>query len=596
MNLKRLGSLAGGAGAVLLLGGGLWYFIQPALPAWLVAVLLLGAVLLLFAAYVHLDAIGTRLARRQTKYGLNVLAMVVLLLLIIVVVEIFSFRYNKRVDLTEGKRYTLSSQTVKILKDLKKPVKAVAFYRAPGGQVFEDRRSAEDLLRQYADLSPRFRFEFVDPDRDPGMARRYKITTYGTVVLETPEDAAAAAGTAPGGEAKAGPGVPVKAEPPAGPAAQKREAAARKGVAPPAGAPAAAVAEKAMREEQIAELTEERLTNTLLKLTRPGRPTIYFVQGHGEGNLADAGRTGFGLLRQEIEKGNYAVKDLFLPREQAVPEDAALAVILGPQKDLADAELAILDAYLARGGKLLVMVDPFAAPGLKPFLAKYGMRLGDDVVVDRLQHMFGGNLLSPVVDRYPNHAITRGLAGTATVFSYVRSVDTAEKPPEGVTAEKLVESGAFPGSWAETDRSEFTRGQISFDEGKDRKGPVPLAAVATIEKKQPIAAPAKGGEAKRDEPGAPRTPMARLVVFGGATFASNAYLGAFGNRDLVLNAVSWLAEQEDLLAIRPKEPKTAPLFLTATQGRLFLVIPVFLMPLAVACVGVGVFVRRRRYR
>ncbi len=586
MTLKLIGSVAGAAGALLLVGGGMAYLVQPALQAWLVAVLLLGAALLLFAAYVHLDAIGTRLARRQTRYGLNVLAMVVLLLLIITLVEFFSFRYNKRLDLTEGKRYTLSTQTVKVLKDLKKPVKAVAFYRAPGGQVFEDRRSAEDLLRQYADLSPRFRYEFVDPDRDPGMARRYKITMYGTVVLETPEEDGA---PAPAAAAK-------KAAPAQAPGGEAKAGVAAEGAGTKKAAPAGPVAEQAMREEQIADLSEERLTNILLKLTRPGRRNIYFVQGHGEGNLTDTGRTGFGLLRQEIEKANYGVKDLFLPREQSVPEDAALVVVLGPQKDLAEAELGILEAYLGRGGKLLVMVDPYTAPGLKPFLAKYGLKLGDDVVVDRLQHMFGGNLLTPVVDRYPNHAITRGLAGTASVFSYVRSVDVAEKPPQGVAVEKLVETGAFPGSWAETDRSEFTRGQISFDEGRDRKGPVPMAAVATIEKKKPAAPPAKTDEGKKAEADEPRAPKARLVVYGGAAFASNVYLGAFGNRDLVLNTISWLAEEEDLLAIRPKEPKTAPLFLTAAQGRLFLVIPVVLMPLAVACVGVGVFVRRRRYR
>jgi len=602
MTLKQIGSAAGAAGALLLVAGGIAYLVRPALQAWLVAVLLLGAVLLLFAAYVHLDAIGTRLARRQTKYGLNVLAMVVLLLLIIVLVEYFSLRYNKRVDLTQGRRYTLSAQTLKILKDLKVPVKAVAFYRAPGGQVLEDRRAAEDLLRQYADLSPQFRYEFVDPDRDPGMARRYKITMYGTLILETPEEGPAPAGAAPAAQARAGTAAPAKAERPGGSAGVAPQAAAKAAQGPAAkkAGLAPAVAETAMREEQVTDLSEERLTNTLLKLTRHGRRIIYFIQGHGEGNLTDAGRTGFGLLRQEVEKGNYGVKDLFLPREQAVPEDAAEVVLLGPQKDLAEAELAILDAYLARGGKLLVMVDPFTAPGLQPFLAKFGMKLGDDVVVDRLQHMFGGNLLSPVVDRYPNHPITRGLAGTASVFSYVRSVDAAQKPPEGIAVEKLVESGAFPGSWAETDRSEFTRGQIAYDEGRDRKGPVPMAAVATIQQKMAAAspaAPAKTGEGKKkDEAAERREAKGRLVVYGGSSFASNVYLGAFGNRDLVMNTISWLAEEEDLLAIRPREPKSAPLFLTAAQGRLFLVIPVVVMPLAVACVGVGVFVRRRRYR
>jgi ABC-type uncharacterized transport system involved in gliding motility auxiliary subunit len=446
------------------------------------------------------------------------------------------------------------------------------------------------------------------------MARHYKVNVYGTVVLETPEEDAPSppAARAPGGP-------PEAAKPPGampGPATQ-----AAQGPAAKKAAPGPAVAEKAMREEQITDLSEEKITNALVKITRPGRQTLYFVQGHGEGNISDAGRTGFGLLRQELEKANYVVKDLLLPRDKGVPQDAAAVVVLGPQKDLAPEELELLEAYIGRGGKVLVMADPYSAPSLKPFLAKYGLRLGEDVVVDRIQHAFGGNLLTPVVNKYTNHPITRDLAGTATVFPFVRSVDVAEKPAEGVSVEKLAETGAFPGSWAETDRSEFTRGSIAYNEGKDRQGPVPVAAVATIEKKKPAPVPAKGDEpaktaddrkaegaksgepskpgakkAERDETAESREPKARLVAFGTSGIANNVFFNAFGNRDLVMNALSWLADQEDLIAIRPRDPKTSPLFLTAAQGRLFWAIPVVFVPLAVAGVGLMVFVNRRKAR
>src|SRR5574341_1778022 len=383
MTLKNLGTYAAGAGALCLLGGGIVSLAQPAPGGWVLAVLLAGALLLLLAAYANFGAIARRLARRQTKYGLNVLAMVVLLLLVIGFVEYFSFHYNKRLDLTEGKRYTLSPQTVKVLRDLKKPVKAVAFYRAGGGAGPEDRRAAEDLLRQLADLSPNFRYEFVDPDRDPGMARRYKITLYGTVVLETPEDGAG----------------PVPAAAAAKAAEQK--ATKQAGAPPP-------VAERAMREEQLSDLTEEKITNALVKLTRPGRRTVYFVQGHGEGNISDTGRTGFGLLRQEVDKANYVTKDLLFPRDKTVPDDAAVVVVLGPQKDPSPEELEQLAAYLTRGGKLLVLADPGLAPGLKPFLAMYGLKLGDDLVLSR-QFPLGGGPETPVVNTYPQHPITRSL-------------------------------------------------------------------------------------------------------------------------------------------------------------------------------------------
>ena len=567
MSLQKLGTLAGAAGALLLVLGGITYLFQPALPGWLMAVLLAGAILLLFGAYAHFGAIARRLARRQTRYGLNVLAMAVLLALVIGFVEFFSVRYNKRLDLTEGRRYTLSPQTVKVVRDLKKPVKAVAFFRAGGTGAVEDRRAAEDLLRQYADLSSNFRYEFVDPDKDIGLAKRYKITMYGTVVLETPEDDAGLAAAKP---------VPPEEAP--APAKGNAKAAKKAGAAP-------AVAERAMREEQLTDVSEERLTNAVVKLTRTGRRTIYFTQGHGEGAITDAGERGFGLLRQEVEKSNYIVKDLLLARDKEVPQDATAVVILGPQKDVPEAELAVFEAYLARGGKLLVMADPLTGASLKPFLAKYAINLGNDIVISR-QFPLGTGPQVPAVNQYRNHPITRDLQGTLTVFPLVRSVDAAEKPGGGISVERLIETPPYPVSWAQPD----SRREIQYDAARDRKGPVPIALVATIGGKPPAAADAK----KTEE--APQPGKARVVVFGNSRFASNPLLRLEGNRDLVMNAISWLAEEEDLIAIRPREPKSAPLLLAENQARVFWFVPLVVLPVAVAGVGVGVFVRRRRYR
>jgi ABC-type uncharacterized transport system involved in gliding motility auxiliary subunit len=567
MSLQKLGTLAGAAGALLLALGGIAYLFQPALPGWLLAVLLLGAILLLFGAYAHFGAIARRLARRQTRYGLNVLLMAVLLVLVIGFVEYFSVRYNKRVDLTEGRRYTLSAQTVKVVRDLKKPVKAVAFFRAGGTGAVEDRRTAEDLLRQYADLSSNFRYEFVDPDKDIGLAKRYKITMYGTVVLETPEDDP--------GLAAARPKPPEEAP---APAKGDVKAAKKAGAGP-------AVAERAMREEQLAEVSEERLTNAVVKLTRSGRRTIYFTQGHGEGGITDAGERGFGLLRQEVEKSNYVVKDLLLARDKEVPQDATAVVILGPQRDIPEAELAVFEGYLARGGKLLVMADPLTGASLKPFLAKYAISLGNDIVMSR-QFPLGTGPQVPAVNQYGNHPITRDLQGTLTIFPLVRSVDVAEKPGQGISVEKLIETPPYPVSWAQPDAQR----EIQYNAARDRRGPVPIALVATIQEKPPAA-----GEPKKAEE-APRPGTARVVVFGNSRFASNPLLRLEGNRDLVMNAISWLAEEEDLIAIRPRDPKSAPLLLAEAQAKVFWFVPLVVLPVAVAGVGVGVFVRRRRYR
>ena len=119
---------------------------------------------------------------RTARYGINTAVMILLLLGIVAMVEAVSYRHNARLDLTENRRNSLAPQTIQVLRDLKTDVNAVAFFRSdqPG------KRVAEDLFKQYARYAGgRFTWKVVDPDREPGLARRYNVETYGTVVLET---------------------------------------------------------------------------------------------------------------------------------------------------------------------------------------------------------------------------------------------------------------------------------------------------------------------------------------------------------------------------------------------------------------------------
>ncbi|MGH7412136.1 MAG: GldG family protein, partial [Candidatus Methylomirabilis sp.] len=428
----------------------------------------------------------------------------------------------------------------KVVRGLAKEVQATAFYRSDQ----PDRRPAEDLLRQYADLSPKFRYEIVDPDRSPGQAKRYGITTYGTTVLETKE-----------------------------------------------------------KEEKITEIDEEHLTNGLVKLLREGKRTIYFLKGHGENELDDASRNGYRQAKEALEKANYQVKELLLLREPQVPVDASALVISGPKRDLIETELKALKGFIERGGKLLVQLDPFSAPSLKEFLRQYGIVGGDDVIVDQFSRVLGGDYLMPVVSKYYAHPITRDF-NLASLFPFARSIDVAEKPPQGVSVQKLAETGS--GSWAETDKGELNRGQLTFDKGKDRQGPVPVGVVATVEAKQDAQSGTEKGkettqtvaEKKKNEKATDGRPTGagRLVVFGNSGFASNNFLNFSGNRDLFLNSISWLAEEEDQISIRPREAKSTPIFLTALQGRLAFWLPVVVVPVLLLVSGTSVVLRRRRSR
>ncbi len=506
-------------GLVGLAGG---YVLREYRPSWSAAwpaALVVGAVFLLAGLYASFPDARAVWGRRTTRYGLNALVMIVLIFGVIALVEAVSYRHNWQVDLTENKRNSLAPQTLKVLRELAVPVKATAFVRPDAG----GKRTAEDLLKQYAARSDgKFTYEIVDPDRDPLRAKRYGVETYGTVVLE------------------------------------------------------AAPKEGQVKEEKVTDAEEEKLTNALIRVLRPGKRVVYFLKGHGEKDPASSEKAGLGEIKSAVEKLNYEVKDLLLARETKIPDDAAIVVVAGPQKDLLPNETDALAGYVGRAGKVLFMVDPFQAPGLTAFLDRYGLVLGNDVVLDDnpQAQLLGFSAAVPVVGDYQDHPITRGFQ-FATIFPLVRTVSVKDKPPAGVTAQALARTSAQ--SWI-TDEKELRSGQVQRAPAEKRKS-YSIAAVATIDAK--------------DVPEERKGAKARVVVVGDSDFATNGFVGLSGNRDFFLNTLSWLAEEENLIAIRPKEPRNVPIFLTAAQGQVLFWLPVVVLPLAMVGAGVSAIVRKR---
>src|SRR5216117_695189 len=327
------------------------------------------------------------------------------------------------------------------------------------------------------------------------------------------------------------------------------------------------VLETKTRSEKVLDAEEEKLTNGLLKVTREGKRIVYVVQGHGEHELMNTERGGFSEAKAAMERTNYDVKPLVLVRESKVPADAAVVIIPGPRNDLLPPEFTALDAYINQGGKVLVMVNPFQGQAFKPYLEKYGFALGNDLVVEAnpIGRLLGFEPYVLVVQQYERHPITRDSSGVMTIFPMTRSIGSAKVQPKGISFEPLARTSAQ--SWGETNRSELDRGVVKPDP-EDPKGPLTVAAVATKDK-------------------------ARIVVYGTATLASNQGLNLQGNRDFFLNTVSWLAEEEDQISIRPKDPRQTPVFLNANQAQLVFLLPVVVVPGLVLAGGVVAVARRR---
>jgi ABC-type uncharacterized transport system involved in gliding motility auxiliary subunit len=390
-----------------------------------------------------------------------------------------------------------------------------------------------DKLKEYEYASKNVSVEYVDPDKKPSIARQNQIQQYGTIVFEY------------------------------------------KG-----------------RTERVTSSTEQDLTNAIIKVVSGQQRKIYFTQGHGERDTASQDRDGYGSIAAALGRENYGIDKVVIAQAGSLPDDASVVIAAGPRIDFFPNEIEALKTYLGKNGKLLLELDPPDKPDSQPLtnliaLAHdWGFEVGNNVVVDAsgMGRLIGTDASVPVVSSYPPHPITERF-NFLTAFPLARSITPVMGGVNGHNAQTFLETG--PKSWAEADiRGMLTTGEVSLDEGKgDKKGPIPIGAVVTAASSTPDTA--------KPPADAPSKAETRVAVIGDSDFAANAGLGIQGNRDLFLNTIGWLSQQENLIAIRPKEADDRRITLTATQQNNILWLSLLIIPGFIFASGVYTWWRRR---
>lgn len=516
--MRRLKSILGPLGFVLILVGGVAYGILYTSGAYAILPLLAGLIISAISLTLSYREKRTEGFRRSARYGFHTGVSILFLAAILIFVQTIIGRHGAAIDTTANRRHSLAPQSIDILDDLTNEVTLTCFFKSTA----PEKLLAEDLLTEYARLNPLVRYRFIDPDTDPATARRYGIERYGTVVVSGAE-----------------------------------------------------------REETISEVTESQITNAILRVSRGTRTVIYVVTGHGEKGLDDTGDKGLSELKAAIEAENYIVRPLFTMRVERIPADCGILIFAGPAGDIAPAERASIGTYLAAGGDALLLLDPLAElPLLGGIAEEYGITVNDDMIVDRFAKLVAGNYLTPIINIYGDHPITANFRH-ATSFMQTRSLTVVEDAPDGVTA--LALATTVPQAYAETNIEKLLEGQSQFEGESDTAGPLHIAAVATRTGPGGGSGTVSGGGA-----------MSRVVVFGDSDFAANKGINLMGNRDLILNTIQWLAAQEDLITIRPRDPLTQPVVISERQGRIVFWLPVIGMPALSLALGLAISVRKRR--
>jgi gliding motility-associatede transport system auxiliary component len=507
MTLKQKGQAAGLFGAVAVLSALFsWLFITGRFAdpyVWMQ--LALGVLGIVAYLATNLDSLGTQLGGRGMFYGVVSGATGLIVIAALVGLNYIAVKKPKTWDLTKEKIYTLSDQTEGVLKGLKEEVRITAFYGATEPEFQE----LDQRLRQYRQRTDKLKVAMLDPAKHVKEVKEFNIS-------------------------QSGPRVIVKA---------------------------------GAKESRAKDVTEESLTNAIAEVTRGSSKKIYFSKGHGEHATGDATERGMKLFVDNLKSEGFQTDDIELAANKTMPADAQALVIAGPVASLSDGEAKLVQEWVDKGGKLIAMVDPTIHSGLEKAFAAWGVKLGDDEVIDTdsQQPEFA------IAQEYASHPITNPRNSPfqlASIFPLARSVSKVPNAPPGWTVLELAKTG--PRSWGETEP--IRKGQIEYTPGKDLKGPVSLAVAAT-----------RGtGDAE-----------SRVVVIGNSNFAANGFYRLSGNRDFALNAASWVAHEEAKISIRPKSRSANHLFLTAEQKHKMTLFAFDLLPFSLLFAGLLVWQTRK---
>ncbi|MBN2290433.1 MAG: GldG family protein [Candidatus Glassbacteria bacterium] len=548
---------------IIILGLGVYYIngLWDLLSVGISVLGIIGAAVYLVLCF---DEVRQLFSLRSFRSGTNAMLIVCLVLGLVALVNIIGFRHFAWKDITVAKKFELSPLTMTILdqiSELKRDIYITAFFWREidrnlsveqNSRLIRQNQMREarlrDLLAVYSGVNPHINYRFIDPNREPMLARQYNTQRYYNNV---------------------------------------------------------AIVECGERMEMVPDVsTEEQVTNTLIKVLSGEIKRVYFLEGHQERGADDGSGEGCLMAATGIRDQSYDVVGLNLLEAGGVPADCRALVIPGPRKELLPDEVRLIDDYLEDGGRVLVCLDPEYNTGLEEWLLGWGVQAGDNMVIDNSTAGVrqGAGPEEPLLYSYDEeHPITARLMKAFTSMPTVRSVGLVEEPREEL--ELTVLARTSENSWGETKLSSLAVKNPTFDP-EDLSGPVPVAVAMLkklLEKKpgiQEVYSGPGGRAPSQEELQKMRLEQsqrrAELVVFGDSRFASNDYFRYGGNRDLFLNAVNWLIGDERLITIRPKDPEDQTVYITRRQSKRMALVLQYLLTSVVLLFGAWVWIMRRR--
>lgn len=318
---------------------------------------------------------------------------------------------------------------------------------------------------------------------------------------------------------------------------------------------------------------EQSIINAIIKSTRKSSKTVYFLTGHGERTIdQSADSKSISELGRLLERNAFQVKQLNLFQDAQIPTDTAVLVIPGPSDKFQSNEIVLLKSFLENGGRLVLFLENKNAAGLEPLLSILGVELQNQYVANVFNSAVGSvvDLAQPTVavQFAADHSITKMLTQNNGVnFLQPASLLMLQNSKEIKTI-SLAKTPEASVALAELTSSDYLGEPKSFNLMVESIG--------------------KFGTATKDF---------RAIIVSDVDVVSNSVIYQRSNKDIILNAISYLAGEDDLIALPPKNPSVTSLIMKEpefSQYFKFIVVGLFVpIPLLFFILSGAIWVRRR---
>lgn len=432
---------------------------------------------------------------------------VILFLTIIGLLAYLSTRYVYLADWTINGQNSLNEVSLQLLDSLDDPVEIVSYTNNQ-----RIKQSVRELLKRYQRVKPDISLSFINPNADPESIRTLNISVDGEMIIHYQG-----------------------------------------------------------RQENLTELSEQNLTNTLHRLMRARARKIVFIQGHGERSSERQANFDLSSFSNHLKKQGFLLDTLNLAKDMVIPDNISVLVLAGPQAAFLPGEVRLLVDYVKAGGNLLWLGEPLKVSsnhpmhGLLPLSELLGIEFLDGVVVDPTTQQYG--ISRPdyaIVTEYPRHPITNGFS-TVTLFPQAAGIERLptfldgeeENGNEANTGNKETDNNqslnkhfdmtpfllTVERSWIETSPLKDT---VHFSELLDIIGPITIGMVLTREISRELNEKASDSQDSASES---LTRKQRIVILGDGDFLSNTFLGNAGNLEMGMNIFNWLSHDDQFIVI-----------------------------------------------